>query len=286
MNQLNGAHLITLIVQNGAWTPLGAISLAGYITCSRGLEYQNMNHRVLGAYGLVFTAAGTCDYQDDRGRHLELRAGDFLFLFPEIGHYYAPKPEVRWDEYFLVFKGPIFDLWRQHGLLDPDRPVLHSDAIWDWIARLMACLQNNGRTGMAEAMHQICMLQVLMADLQAAAAPPGSGPADPWWLQDACRVLGDGHIGQVDLHALATRLGLGYEAFRKHFTQMMGMPPGQYRLARCIDAASERLARSAESHKEIAEALGFCDEYHFSKRFKQVTGMSPRAFRHQVVGGG
>jgi AraC-like DNA-binding protein len=287
MNQLSGAHLITLIVQNGVWTPLGAISLAGTITCSRGLEFQDMPHRVLGSYALLFTAAGTCDYHDDLGRHLELGPGDFMVLFPEIGHYYAPKPGVRWDEYFLVFKGPIFDLWRQHGLLDPDHPVLHVDAIWDWTARLMACMQNNGRFGMAEAMHQICMLQVLLADLHALAPrDAGGGPLATRWLEEACRILGDGQIGHIDLHALTAQIGVNYDAFRKHFTAVMGIAPGKYRVARCIDAASERLATSGQSNKEIADALGFCDEYHFSKRFKQVTGMSPRAFRHQVSGGG
>lgn len=33
------------------------------------------------------------------------------------------------------------------------------------------------------------------------------------------------------------------------------------------------------SDKQIAAELGFCDEFHFSRRFKQITGRSPRAFR-------
>ena len=36
------------------------------------------------------------------------------------------------------------------------------------------------------------------------------------------------------------------------------------------------------SGKEIAEHLGFSDEYHFSKRFKQVTGLPPSEFRRRM----
>ncbi len=35
------------------------------------------------------------------------------------------------------------------------------------------------------------------------------------------------------------------------------------------------------SNKEVAEALGFSDAFHFSRRFKQMTGTAPRAFRSQ-----
>jgi len=31
--------------------------------------------------------------------------------------------------------------------------------------------------------------------------------------------------------------------------------------------------------RQIAESLGFCDEFYFSRRFKAVTGQSPRQFR-------
>jgi two-component system response regulator YesN len=37
--------------------------------------------------------------------------------------------------------------------------------------------------------------------------------------------------------------------------------------------------------KEIAAELGFCDEFHFSKLFKRRTGLSPSAYRTQVLGG-
>ena len=37
--------------------------------------------------------------------------------------------------------------------------------------------------------------------------------------------------------------------------------------------------------KQIADELGFCDVFHFSKAFKQVVGLTPSDFRRRVRGG-
>jgi AraC-like DNA-binding protein len=37
-------------------------------------------------------------------------------------------------------------------------------------------------------------------------------------------------------------------------------------------------------NKEIADRLGYCDEFHFSRRFRQVTGQTPRAVREAFFG--
>ena len=38
-------------------------------------------------------------------------------------------------------------------------------------------------------------------------------------------------------------------------------------------------------HKEIAEHLGFYDEFHFSKVFHKCMGFSPQEFRARALGG-
>jgi AraC-like DNA-binding protein len=37
--------------------------------------------------------------------------------------------------------------------------------------------------------------------------------------------------------------------------------------------------------KQIADDLGFCDVFHFSKAFKQVVGTTPSDYRRRVSGG-
>jgi AraC-like DNA-binding protein len=42
--------------------------------------------------------------------------------------------------------------------------------------------------------------------------------------------------------------------------------------------------RDRLSLAQIAGETGFADAFHLSRAFKQVTGVSPRQFRHHVLG--
>ena len=57
----------------------------------------------------------------------------------------------------------------------------------------------------------------------------------------------------------------------------------RYRNERKIEAAKQMIRYSSQvSNREISDALGFSDEFHFSKRFRQIAGITPNDFRKSV----
>lgn len=62
-----------------------------------------------------------------------------------------------------------------------------------------------------------------------------------------------------------------------------GAPASQLIDARLIREARRKLAYTNLRVASIAYALGFADPAHFSRVFTRATGVSPRAFRHQLV---
>jgi AraC-like DNA-binding protein len=47
---------------------------------------------------------------------------------------------------------------------------------------------------------------------------------------------------------------------------------------------SKEMLRAGERNSDIANAISFADEFHFSRSFKKITGMSPREYKNTNYG--
>lgn len=261
---------------------MGGISLAGYLRASAGIGHEAM--RVLGSFAVVYILGGGGEFADALGRRQTVTAGDLLVLFPEIGHRYGPRPGGAWDEIYFVFNGAVFEAWRAAGLLDPREPVWHGEPVAAWRQRFGDICGLAGE-GPAAALQELARLQGALADFRTGWRNAGPGAAadrkEPAWLETVCADL-ERPERAPDWPRLAARAGLSYERFRKRFAELKGVPPARYRLLRLIDRAAVLLAQDRRPLRVIAAELGFCDEFHFSKHFKQRTGLAPSAYRRQM----
>ena len=84
---------------------------------------------------------------------------------------------------------------------------------------------------------------------------------------------------------IAQHVNLGYESFRKLFRMRYGISPNRYRISQRIYAAQDYL-QGTGSVRETAAMLGYCDEFAFSKQFRQYTGVSPLEYIRMSRTGG
>jgi AraC-like DNA-binding protein len=273
---------VRIVSQDLGSSPIGCVRRAAYITDSRGLRSESM--RVLGSFALVYVIRGRGYFRDASGRESDVRQGDVIFLFPEIGHRYGPRGEETWNEFYVLFEGDTFDMWRSAGLLDPDHPILHLEPIGYWLKRLESAVARDGASTSTDqhSLTGVCMLQQVLAEMLAHVSEGRIDHEDREWLERAYHVLDQSFVGDdVNWEEIAGELGMSYENFRKKFSKLAGMPPAKYRMRRVMERAGELLHRSRLTLKEVADRCGFCNEFHFSRRFKQIVGLSPREFRRQ-----
>jgi len=254
---------------------IGGVTLAGFIRNGRGIPINPL--RVYGRYALVYMVEGEGYFVEKGGAPLTIRPGDLMFVFPEIPHSYGPNPGKQWNEYYVVFEGPVFDVWRSRGLLDPKRPRMNLQPVNYWRRRLEAVVEQG------TSLSVTCRLQQFLADALEHADAGAAKASDQAWLAEAKQWL-DATVTDPPLRAedVAERLGVSYELFRKRFAKLTGLPPAKYRDARLIDLASRLLNDRSLPLKQIADRCGFCDEFHFSRRFKQKIGFSPSEFRQRL----
>ena len=77
---------------------------------------------------------------------------------------------------------------------------------------------------------------------------------------------------------LAQACGLSLSYLRAQFLRRMGCTVTEYRDRLRVEAAREMLESECFSVAQIAEELGYCDVYHFSKAFKRLTGQAPSLY--------
>lgn len=261
----------------------GRILEAGELHNSPGVSFSRM--RVLGSYAVVLLTGGEGVYQL-RGRPtIRCRPGDLLLVFPEIAHAYGPLPGGEWNEVYVVFEGRIFDLWRRAGFLNPEEPIWQGLPVRSLRGELRKFSGGSWRLGPAKRLEWICRLQEILAMAFSRRSAPSDGGARadwPSWLEDAVAEIQANP--SISPEALARKAGMTYETFRKKFRACTGSSPMVFCGRAAMDFARKWIYEERLTNKEIAERLGFCDEFHFSKRFRQITGVTTRAFRNSLPG--
>lgn len=260
--------------QHAARSGLGRVTAAGWMTHG-GMD----GWRDLGQYAVALVVDGHGSYADANDLQLKISPGSLIMVFPGLRHYYHPLPGTRWTEYYLVFDGPVFALWEELRMVDRRNPVHRVPGPDHWARQLETVAGPSGQLGMDPPMFEVCRLQSVLAHLLWQGTGRAAAEDDLDWLVRARALLESALFAGVPIDELAGRMGLGTPAFRKKFARLMGESPAHYRSARMIDRACEIMQSTSLRDKEIAEQLGFCDEYYFSRRFRQVTGKSPREFR-------
>lgn len=255
-----------LLFRSHITTPLGEIKVIGTLRESLGVPGPM---RVLGDFAIVLLLHGSGLYADAQGTREKVREGDVLVLFPEVAHRYGPSPREEWDELYIVFNGPIFEVLRNAGLLNPSRPVIHG-ADGDWLDRIQAFCR---KPLSGDELDITDFVRLLVEPLMHHEHRQRS------WVDRAKSILGQDLSLPLDADTVAARLHVSPQTFRKRFAAQTGMTPTRYRASRRIEAAKTLLRQTEMTHRQIANSLGFYDEYYFANRFKAATGQTAGEYR-------
>jgi AraC-like DNA-binding protein len=226
---------------------------------------------MLPSYVLSVVIDGRGRYRHPDGHEQSIAPGTITIVHPGQPHWYGTRGGARWTELFAVFTGPLFDTLADVGLLPNVGPrKLRS---FSSAAVLRTILQAPNQS-QSDAEHQLLAIADWLVGTSGCEA--GLSPA----IATATERLTTDLTAKADLHAVAADVGLPYNTFRRRFTAEVGQSPLAYRNARRLQSAATLLRFTDMTLRQIAETLGFTDEYHVSRRFRAHFGQPPRDYRN------
>lgn len=218
------------------------------------------------------------------GREHTLRPGTVFSYSPTTSCEMQTDPRETLLKYFLCFVGGgVAARFRKSGVALGTSALLPAPAE---ITSLCEDLVREGQGG-GTLSTRICaaLAEVLLLKLeeQTHLAPRHNDPAREAFLK--CKALIDTEAERLgSLDEIARAAGVEASSVCRWFRRYQGSSPYQYLLRRKMNLAAALLVENGGLVKEVAERVGFADPYHFSRAFKSVHGVPPRAllqYRHR-----
>ncbi|TVR58565.1 MAG: AraC family transcriptional regulator [Spirochaetaceae bacterium] len=260
----------------------GKTSRWGYGHVAKPDRSSNYTERASDDLIIVYVVRGTGYFADGHGAVRNVSAGDVLVHWPLRACSLAPEPDGQWIEYWILADRTFSNAMARLRLVSPHRSVI-SIGVDPGIEGLFSAI---GESLRAMDDHDVDLLSLrlhaLLVELNRRERRFGVGDAESSLVSDACRRLAETVDDPISIPVLARSLGVGYERFRKVFRRHVGLAPAEYRVHRRVDRARELIVQNKLTNREIADTLGYADQFTFSKQFKRVVGESPAAFRRRM----
>ena len=117
---------------------------------------------------------------------------------------------------------------------------------------------------------------------------PSTGPGTRGLSQRALQRIAEhveAHLdAALDIEELAALVRMSSSHFIRSFQRSVGLTPHRYVIQNRVMRARELLSSTDLPLTEIALTTGFSDQSHFSRRFHEVVGIPPGAFRGTMEG--
>lgn len=240
------------------------------------------NHYV---FHYVISGAGTLVAEDKKGTThtycLEKGQG-FMLLPGQITTYTADK-EFPWEYTWLEFDGLRAKEAVEAAGLHLGYPVYDAgcEELRDsMVNEMLYIVQHAEQTPFHLIGHLYLFLDCLTRS-SVSAKPRKSGRIRDFYIKESLSYIEQNFQSQISVEDMAEACGLNRSYFGKIFRDTVGCPPQEFLMKYRMTKAAELLKQTTLSINDIGNAVGYPNQLHFSRAFKNIYGVSPREWRRQ-----
>lgn len=235
-------------------------------------------HYVLSGCGTLLMSRpdGTMD-------RFSVKTGEGFLLIPDHVTTYVADERIPWEYVWIEFDGLRVKQALDLAGFSPEKPVYHSHAaeLRDVLSKEMLYIaEHPDETPLHLIGHLYLFFDALIRSSAGSQITTGSKLRD-FYVKEAISFIEGNFQNDISVEDIAKNSGLNRSYFGKIFKESVGQSPQNFLLTYRMIKAAELLKLTDLSVADVGCAVGYLNQLHFSRAFKGVYGLSPRAWRNQ-----
>lgn len=237
----------------------------------------------------VISGAGRLQATDAKGidHTYHIKGGQGFLIVPEQITTYTSSEDRPWEYTWIEFDGMHAKEAMLIAGLSADNPIYRSDnkelssRLKD--SMLYICHHEN-ETPFHLMSYLYMFLDCLMRSSSTRTTPKTEGMSR-YYLEWAMTYIDQNFHTDISVADIADSCKIHRNYLGKIFRENLGVSPQEFLISFRMKKAVQLLTATKFSIKEIGNAVGYPNQLHFSRAFKNVYGISPREYRTKHYSG-
>ena len=232
----------------------------------------------------VLSGTGRLIANDSKGisHEYQIRSGEGFMIFPRQINTYIADPKLPWEYIWIEFDGMRAREILETAGLSPDHPVYHAsykDLRENMKDEMIYIAEHHDATPFHLMGHLYLFIDYLSRS--SSSQITASGRVRDFYIKEALNYIEQNFQNDISVENIASFCGLNRTYFGRIFKETVGKSPQQFLLSYRMAKAAELLKLTELSISDIGNAVGYPNQLHFSRAFKNVYGVSPREWRNK-----
>ena len=217
-------------------------------------------------------------------KEYEVHGGMGFLIEPgQINTYYADRADP-WEYTWIEFDGMKVKEILETAGLSSESPVYTpkseqaGNTLKDELLYLVTC---HKKTSYHLIGHLFLIMDALLSG-SAAKRKTQNGKRTQFYTNEAITFISSNYSFPITVEDMANQLNLDRSYFGKIFKDTMGQSPQEFLIRYRMSKAAELLKTTYLSVKDISIKVGYPNQLHFSRAFKNIYGLSPRSYRQNT----
>ena len=233
----------------------------------------------------ILSGTGTLMADDSKGvtQTYSNKSMQGFMIFPNQITTYVADKQLPWEYVWLEFDG-----LRVKSLLDTiglslDKPVYHArnkNLREDMANEMLYISRHKDESPFHLIGHLYLFLDYLLRSAADEQLEHGSKLRE-FYIHEALTYIEHNFQNEITIEDIAGVCGLNRTYFGKIFKEALGKTPQEFLLNYRMLKAAELLKLTSLSIGDVGLAVGYANQMHFSRAFKNNYGISPREWRYQ-----